>query len=45
MIWAGYNGSSINAVEVKTEIREGFFVGTEEEYKKFGAGESDRSAR
>ena len=38
MIWAGYNGSSQNGNPEVTEVHEGFFVGTEEEYKEFGAG-------
>ena len=42
MIWAGYNGRSENGNHEVTEIHEGFFVGTEEEYKKFGAGNEDK---
>lgn len=36
MIWAGYNGSSGNH-PIETDIHAGFFVGTEEEEKKYGS--------
>lgn len=42
MIWAGYNGRTENGNHEVTEIHEGFFVGTEEEYRKFGAGHEDK---
>jgi hypothetical protein len=37
MIWAGYNGWSGNTYAERTDVCEGFFVGTEEEEKKYGA--------
>jgi hypothetical protein len=35
MIWGEYNGSSGNSPE-RTNVHEGFFVGTEEEFNKYG---------
>jgi hypothetical protein len=37
MIWAVYNGSSGNNSAERTDIHEGFFVGTEEQLKTLGA--------
>jgi hypothetical protein len=36
MIWAGATGWSGNNFEERTDVREVFFVGTEEEYRKYG---------
>lgn len=41
MIWAHSNGASVNANNEETATHEHFFVGTEEEYKKYGADHGD----
>ena len=41
MIWAGSTGKSTDSNNVVTAIYEHFFVGTEEEYKRYGADYGD----
>ena len=41
MIWAHSNGASVNSNNEETARHEHFFVGTEEEFKKYGADYGD----
>jgi hypothetical protein len=43
MTWAGYNGWSGNNFSERTDVHEGFFVGTEEQLKTLGAEKEDTS--
>ena len=41
MIWGGYTGWSGNNFAERTDVREGFFVGTEEQFKTLGADKDE----